>query len=279
MCRRGCFGLAARPMPSSGTIALHPTQDMGGKTNTLLHMRYVFLDESSTTDEHFMVIGCVIVPGPVEREAEALVVDCLNEHRTVGELKWTKVSRSKAHVYTDVLRRFWQYAPTRGIECHSIIVDTHQIDHGAYNDGDPELGFNKFVFQLLHHHVGRTFGETERIVAHLDARTTTREPAELQTILNNAAARHFGEMTHRPFGKVTHRDSKSSRLLQIADLLSGAIAWHKNDRDTRPEASPAKTELANELARITSRARLGGNSRHPQMNTWNFKMRPRGGAR
>jgi hypothetical protein len=164
-----------------------------------------------------------------------------------------------------------------------MIVDASRLDHAAYNEGDSELGFNKFLFRLLWHRVGIRYGGDEKIVVHLDSRTATRDLSELCEILNHKAAQTFGGGRLRTtFARVAFRDSKNSRLLQIADLLTGAVAWHKNDHDAHPKPSGAKLQLANDIARMAGRQRLGMDTAKGTwaLNVWNIRLGPRrGGAR
>ena len=245
-------------------------------------MREVFVDESSQNNHQFMVLGALVVPGAVVAQCEEAIGARLAAGRMFGEVKWSKVSRGKLDVYRDLVACHFELAAQLGVEFHSLVLDTYQFDHVAFNDGDPELGFNKFVHRLLDIRVGRRFGALERIVVHMDARNTTRHPSELQRFLNMAAAKHHADAMRPPFARIAHRDSKGSRLIQLCDLLSGAVAWHKNDHDAREGASEAKTALANETAQRIGRARLGADTPRGQhaLSVWNLRLQPRGrGAR
>lgn len=245
-------------------------------------MREVFVDESSQNNHQFMVLGALVVPGTAVQACEDSIRAILERHKMLGEMKWSKVSRGKLEVYRALVAHHFYLVQSCGIEFHAMTVDCRELDHVAYNHGDAELGFNKFVFRLLNVRVGKRFGTAERIVVHMDSRNTNRHPSELQTILNAAAARDYAPPGAVPFARVAHRDSKGSRLVQLCDLLSGAVAWHKNDHDAREGASQAKTLLANEIANRIGRARLGADTPMGQyaLSVWNARLRPRGrGAR
>jgi hypothetical protein len=245
-------------------------------------MREVFVDESSQSGHQFMVLGALVVPGKSTSECEAAVMAVLDLHHTFGEMKWTKVSRAKLNVYRDLIACHFNLVREHGVEFHALILDCHQLDHRGYNHGDPELGFNKFLNKLLHVRVGRRFGSNERIVVHMDSRNSNHLPGELERFLNIAAQRDYVEPHRFPFARVAYRDSKNSRLIQLCDLLAGAVAWHKNDHDARDGASPAKTDLANYVANQIGRRRLGADVPKGQyaLSVWNFRLGERGrGAR
>lgn len=191
-----------------------------------------------------------------------------------AELKWTKVSNAKLTEYRKVLDFHFNWLVPRGACYHALIVDCSALNHRRFNQGDPDLGFNKFVFQLLNHRVGRVYCEHERVVVDMDARNSTRDVNELQRVLNSAMGRYYDDATKAPFARLVYRDSRSTRLLQVADLLTGAVAWHKNDHDSKPGSSGAKSALANYAAQCVDLRRLGGCTRKSEdrLGVWNLRM-------
>lgn len=222
-----------------------------------------------------MVLGALILPGPLVAEAESVLGDYLKSCHMNAELKWTKVSNAKLTEYRKVLDFHFKWLVPRGASYHSLIVNCSELNHRRFNDGDPDLGFNKFVFQLLSNRVGKVYCETERAVVDMDARNSTRDVNELQRVLNSAMGRFYDDTTKAPFARVVYRDSKSTRLLQVADLLTGAVAWHKNDHDSRPGSSEAKSRLANHAAQCVGLRRLGGCTPKSEnrLGVWNLRMR------
>lgn len=229
-----------------------------------------------------MVLGALVVPGPYVARATAALEEVLARHRMTGsEFKWTKVSTGKADCYREVVGVHFDELCSNGVQFHALVLDQHGIDHRCYNQGDEDLGYNKWLYQLLLHRVGKPFGSFEKIVVDLDNRNTSRDPVELQRILNSKMGSLTGTYLEPPFARIAHRDSKGTRLLQLTDLLAGAVAWHKNDHDSRPDASAAKAALANEVARRVGLFRFGSNSpkRETRVSVWNMSLLPRGGAR
>lgn len=240
-------------------------------------MRHIFIDESSQNAHQFMVLGALILPGGLVTEAEQVLNARLENRRMTAELKWTKVSKQKLSEYRETIDFHFEWLVPRGASFQSLIVNCHELDHRRFNDGDPDLGFNKFLYQLLFHKVGRVFCDSERVVVDMDARSSTRDVGELQRVLNSATRRVHGHLIQPPFSRVAYRNSKSTRLLQVADLLAGAVAWHKNDHDARPNPSEAKSTLANHVAGCVGLKRLGANSSRSEhrLGIWNFRMQPR----
>lgn len=240
-------------------------------------MRHVFIDESSQTAHQFMVLGALVLPGALVTKAESELTQLLDHHGMRAELKWTKVSRTKLPAYQAMVDFYFRNLVPQGAQFHALVVNCYDLDHHTYNQGDPDLGFNKFIYNLLIYRVGKRFGDVERIVVDLDSRNSTRDLIELQTVLNRKMAQQSQEATRAPFARLAFRDSKSTRLLQLADLLTGSIAWHKNDHDAAPNSSAAKSALANHAAGHLHLRRLGGSSpiREERLSVWNFALQPR----
>ncbi|SDQ31910.1 Protein of unknown function [Pseudoxanthomonas sp. CF385] len=241
-------------------------------------MRHVFIDESCQNAHQFMVLGALIVPGQIVKETEEAFEAELVRQGMSAELKWTKVSRAKLAAYQGSIDFYFNWLHPRGASFQALIVNCHELDHRTFNQGDPDLGFNKFLYQLLYQKVGKRFGDMERVVVDLDARNSTRHVTELQNVLNTTMIRDNGDPGRAPFARVAHRNSKSTRLLQLTDLLTGAIAWHKNSHDARPDCSAAKSALADHTARSVNLRRLGNSTSKSEdrLGVWNFALQRRG---
>lgn len=246
-------------------------------------MRHVFVDESCQNDHHYMVLGALCMPGELVREAEAELEAIVVAERLAGsEMKWTTVNKRKLPACQAMIEHYFRSLVIRGATFHALVVDSWALDHRSYNGGDGELGFNKFIYTLLLHKIGKPNGRDHKIIVDLDARTAARIPQELQDCLNNGLKRDLGSAHYPVFKRVAFRDSKSTRLLQLSDILTGCVAWHKNDHDARPEASVWKAGLANHVASGLNLRRLGACSPRGEvrLNVWNLNLRPRGrGAR
>lgn len=65
-----------------------------------------------------------------------------------GEMKWGKVSNSKINAYGRTVKAFFDDPAFRPFHFHSLVVDTHKVNHNKHNQGSREIGFNKEVYQL-----------------------------------------------------------------------------------------------------------------------------------
>jgi Protein of unknown function (DUF3800) len=198
-----------------------------------------YADESCQNDHQYLVLGVLAgvrskMP-TIEEEFAAL----RKELKLTAEMKWTKVSKGMYHAYEAWVDLFFR----QQVRYTALIVDTTKFDHKTFNEGDEEIGFNKMLYQLLLHRVGRRYGRFARIYGYLDSRTTKHTPENLRLILNAALAKHHRIDTD-PFRRITFRDSHHADLIQTVDILSGAIAFQRNGHGNRQGASEAKKKLS-----------------------------------
>jgi hypothetical protein len=206
-----------------------------------LQIAEVYIDESSTR-HRYLVLGGIIT---LRDNADAITGFLLKARLPElphGEMKWIKVSTGKLQAYMRFVDVFFRQ-PRGTIDFHSIIVDTTKQKHAIFNQGSREIGFNKEIYQLVMK-CGRIYNTLFHI--YPDYRDTNQRPEELRLILNRGA-RKTGDKRDWPYRRLQFRDSKATILLQLADILSGALAYHLNGHRLVQNASPAKCTLSDHI--------------------------------
>ena len=165
-----------------------------------------------------------------------------------SELKWGKITRQRAALYQQVYAAIWQLIEKNYLHFYALVVDTTRVDHRQYNDGDRDLGFTKFLFTLLFKFV-RIHSRNSRFYVFLDDRTTQHTPDKLKVTLN-AKCRKVIHRDFPPYRTVEFVDSKNSRLVQIADLMSGLIAYDTNMHYTKVGAAKHKADIMIETRKL-----------------------------
>lgn len=201
----------------------------------------IYVDESSQTQNRFLVIGGIGVPRPKLASAEEAFHSQRLPQLPRGEMKWGKVSKGKLPAYGRVIRAFFDDPAFAEIDFHCLVVDTHKQNHRKHNDGSREIGFNKEVYNLASK-FARLYPDH---LFHLypDYRDTNQRPEDLRLILNRGRAK-AGDKRDWPFRRCHFRKSKHTPMLQLVDLLIGSVAWCVNGHAEKPNASEAKTKLA-----------------------------------
>lgn len=205
----------------------------------------IYLDETSQTAHRYLIIGGVIIHAPQAAALEAALAAARLPELPAMELGWVKVSRSKLSAYRRFVDVFFdnveRLAP---LDFHSVVVDTHRVNHNLHNQGSREVGFNKEVYQLCDK-FGRLYPKS---LFHVfpDSRTTNSSPEELRLILNRGR-RKKGDLRDWPYRRIHFRHSHEWQSLQLVDLLLGGLAYRVNGHRAVAGASPAKCELSDHI--------------------------------
>src|SRR5271155_3441110 len=200
----------------------------------------VHLDESSQNGLRFTVIGGVIAPSDDAKEITEQIQS--EKPHSSCELKWNRLDKQNLSLYKRVLDIFLARRAAEQLYFHCIVLDNEKIDYAPHSYGDVDLGFNKFTYQIVMKftrlHADHVF------YVYLDERKTYQTGEEFRAVLNNGADRKFNR---RPFKLVEFRKSHLTPLIQLADVLSGAVAYEANGHAARPDASKAKLDFLKTL--------------------------------
>lgn len=240
---------------------------------------HVYCDESRQTNERFMVLGGILVTGQGVEGIEKQIMQCRDDTKMHAELKWGKVGDAKLEEYRAFVDLFFALNKSDHAHFHSMCIDTWKLNHKLYNEGDRETGFYKFYYQLLLHSFGGKYlrgSDDTKLLLYLDRRNTSYKLSKLKEVLNRGIEKTY-KVKNQPFVTVEARDSKSSNLLQLADILMGAVGFQKNGYHRQPGAKKSKVSLAEHIA-----AKVGVDSlaNFPQQSgrrftVWNFRLKPR----
>lgn len=212
---------------------------------TMPTIQHIFADESSQNGHGYMVHAGLIVEDGDLVEAEARINAVRNDKNLTTEMKWGKVSKAKLDAYKSVVDTFFDLNMEDKVHFHSLVIDCSKLNHKEYNNGSAEIGFNKFIYQLLMK-FGRLYHETGHFHCNLDERTTKQSLEELRAMLNNGIAKRHNVHV-RPFKRVQFLNSSTSTLLQVADILMGAIACENNGHHKLEGASPPRVALLSHI--------------------------------
>lgn len=203
----------------------------------------IFADESGISNDRHMLVGATVVRRIYVKSLYESVQELRERHGMFAELKWSKISNQKFDAYKAFVDLFFDFLLRRGISFHATTFDNHMWDHTRFNDGDPDIGISKLYYQMLLHQVVGWHGDLATLYICLDRRLSTTPLDKLQKILNAGAAKEY-KLDFGPVRVLTAKDSKKDDLLQINDIILGAVAAYKNNRHLEPSAREAKVEMA-----------------------------------
>jgi hypothetical protein len=194
-----------------------------------------------------------------------------------NELKWQKVKRKTLPMYTALTTAYFQMLDKDFLNYYCLVIDTQTVDHKKYNNGDHDLGFTKFLFTLLFK-FSRVFKDRNLFYCFLDDRTTKHRPETMQVALN-ARVRRDAPRGYAPYRLVAFTKSEKSRLIQVTDVITGAIAYELNQHHGAAAPAAHKISLMKHVAKcakvytLAAPTRTAGN----RFDIWHLEFKdPRG---
>jgi hypothetical protein len=138
------------------------------------------------------------------------------KHNFKAEIKWQKVSHSKYGFYADLIDYFF----ATDLQFRAIVVDKSQIDNQKYGQTFDDF-YYKMYFQLLNHKISME----NNYNVYLDIKDTLSayKVKKLKDVLN---------IKYSAIRNLQNIHSNESLLMQLTDLLMGAISYHLRGNDT-----------------------------------------------
>lgn len=203
----------------------------------------IFADESGISNDRHMLVGATIVRRRYVEQMYRAIFDFRKSHSMYSELKWSKVSNQKLGAYKALVDIYFDFCRRGGIAFRATTFDNHLWDHKRFNDSDPDLGISKLYYQMLLHQVVGRYGDLASLYICLDRRLSSTPLKKFHRILNAGAAKDYN-LTFGPVSTLTAKDSKTDDILQINDVILGAVSALKNNRHLAVGAKTSKADLA-----------------------------------
>ncbi|MDD7915484.1 DUF3800 domain-containing protein [Polaribacter ponticola] len=172
----------------------------------------LYCDESTHLqydEKPFMVISYIKCAYPQIKQHKAYIKLLKEKHNFYGEMKWSKISKSNAEFYNDVIDYFF----ATDLSFRAIVVDKNQIDESREG-----FTYNDFYFRMYYQLIAHKMHSKHFYNLYLDIKDTRSQQklVGLKEILNNKS-----NVRNIQFIK-----SYESYLMQIADVMMGAINYH-----------------------------------------------------
>jgi hypothetical protein len=218
-----------------------------------------FATPSSGPQERFVLIGGLWIITEQREYLKAQIGDLRARHSVHGEFKWTRVSPSRLPFYLDLVNLFFDSDAMR-FRC--LVLPANQLDAIRFHHGDNELMFYKFYYQLLHNWI--LDFNTYQVFTDLRTNRVKQRLERLRQILDSS--NYFAEVA-----SVQALPSEQLDLLQLADVLIGAVGY----RFHHGNASPAKLAVSQEIETRLGRPIQPTRKVEEKFNI--FRWRPGGG--
>lgn len=241
----------------------------GGDTRQYIPWK-IYIDESRISDSRYKLMGSIWIRA---NQGWPFVNAYHNITRALcgvepAMLHWTKMPSKLNHkyvkYYTSVVDLFYEFQLREAMFYRCLIVGSdYKLGHEIYHQGDPEVGFHKLYYQLIQPvlDANRIYHMriAQRPVNMKYASLTQHE--RLQTLmhaLNAGFRKRVVGADYNAVGSVEIRQASNRRLIQLADVLTGAVGFHWEgfDRDVRSNKGKVKAFLSDYIAAKLNRKDL-----------------------
>ena len=242
-------------------------------------MKFTLICDESGTDKRYLVVGALSLPRTNHpmMAAEFQKLKQSLGFRPEGELKWKKVSQWHFDHYRQFMEWFFGHLTANRVRFRAHIVDTSAGNYRRYGAGDKESSFYKVYYHLLYQSVRRMALDEDgsNVLVLLDDKRN-RYPFRLEVLKKslNAALKRDLKKT----GLVANVEARPSSgphaepLIQIVDVLIGAIGHVRNGDLANPGASKVKGEMVRLLEQLSGTSFAYDTAARSPFNLWTFDV-------
>ena len=189
----------------------------------------IYCDESCHLEHDkskVMALGATWCRSIEGRDLARAVSELAAKHNAKGELKWSKVSRSRHQYYMELVDLFFA-TPRLNFRC-LVVDDKSRLAHEQFNRGSHDAFYYKMYFYLLRNITARD--NTYHVFLDVKDTRGRDEVATLREVL----CRSLLDFEYKVIAEIRQVRSHDLRLLQLADFLTGAVAAHSRRVDVNP---------------------------------------------
>lgn len=198
-------------------------------------MKYnLFVDESCHLEHDrisVMCIGYVKVPQMAYKELYNIFESLKEKHKTLGEIKWNKFSKSRLPLYKDMVDFFFETP----IEFRCVLVKhKDRLNNKDYNQGSHDNFYYKMTYLLLK---PNPQGIEYRVFMDIKDTRGKEKLMKIEEIFHN---KNHGQS---PFVHFQHLHSHDNVFFQMTDLFIGAITYKTRIENKEFVPNEAKMEF------------------------------------
>lgn len=196
----------------------------------------VFCDESchlQNDKKNFMVIGAIYCPKNEVNNIVKYIKKLKKQYglKWTSEIKWTKISNSTIDFYKDLVKYFFI---NPNLKFRAVICDKRKLNHEKYNQTHDEW-YHKMYYEMI-----RYFLSTENSYEIYPDIKDTNSYQNFQDVADFLRIK-LKDNNKKTIIKIQPIRSNESYILQVVDVLIGAMQYNKNGLNT----SVSKKEIIN----------------------------------
>lgn len=220
---------------------LHIPPDRGA---TFSGVEYnVYCDESCHLEndgKKAMSLGAVWCPKDKVREINSRFAEIKAKHgiKSGSEIKWTKASPANLDLYMDVLDYFFDDDDLhfRGL----VVPDKSVLRHDDFAQSHDDW-YYKMYFVMLK----QIFDRRSRYYVYVDIKDT--HSGERARELHRVCSNNAYDFSHNIIRRIQPIRSDEVQVMQLVDILTGALAYRHNFPRITPEMNSTKVAIVNRI--------------------------------
>ncbi len=199
----------------------------------------VYCDETCHLENdgiNVMVLGAVWCPQRKLKEINQRIkeIKVRNNVSPTMELKWTKISPGKLYLYKDLVN---YYFDDDDLHFRALIIpDKSKLDHQRFNQTHDEW-YYKMYFDMLK----VIFHPTDRFEVYIDIKDSNsyHKAQKLREVCSNS----MYDFSQSIIQRLQPIRSEEVQIMQLTDILIGAIAYENRSFPDGFQKSSAKQEI------------------------------------
>ena len=175
------------------------------------------------------------------------------KHHFFAEIKWTSVSQSKLRFYEELIDYFF----STDLKFRIVGVDKSKINNERFDQTFDEF-YYKMFYQLINHMIDTRY--KYNVYLDIKDKLSAHKLKKVKKILN---------VQYGVVNKVQNIMSHESLLLQLADLIIGAISYVNNNKE---KANHAKMQIIAKIQKHSNYS-LCSTNYSPKLNLFFIELR------
>ena len=240
----------------------------------------LFCDEAGKNTDRYLTVGGLVVTArgaPIIRKEFTEICSRL---QIASEVKWNRTKKGNYEKFREIVNLFFRLLSEGKMNFHCLIVDFARFDHNLRDDGGESQSLKRMYYQLILHRLCKRYGKDSLLYAFPDKAKELRGLDDLKRGLNSDSKlkfRHSGNQLRA----IEFRDSMKEPLLQLNDIILGAICYQKNRRNEEAGMGQFKSNLAGYVLGRTGLTDYDSDTPRAKtdLSIWNFNSQYLRGGR
>lgn len=201
----------------------------------------VYCDESCHLEHdgiNVMVIGAIWCPQSKLKEINQRIRDIKtrNDISPQVEMKWTKISPAKVELYKDLVDYFFD---DDDLHFRAVVIpDKSKLDHDRFHQ-DHDTWYYKMYFDMLK----VILSPADRYEIYIDIKDTNSHKRAQK--LKEVCCNSMYDFSERIIRRLQPIRSEEVQVMQLSDVLIGAVGYKNRIFPSNFVKSPAKQEIIN----------------------------------